>query len=181
MKTKTYLAFLAVVGTLILSGSAYSEEYTNRYVQDNQERSIEGINHGFQEIKTPAFPSGHVDQNDPHVQVLGWDPAVPLPRFLSAIKEGQTDQLAILRLLSAPNIIWRDPVSDEEKWVYYWMWSYKNEFDPNETIIYMNHEGKKVKHNSKPVVMVVTFDKNDVVDAFKIRLLKVKHDAFDEY
>jgi len=181
MKTKTYLAFMAVVGTLLLSGSAFSQDYKNRYVKDTENKRIDEIDYGYRQIVTPAYDDGTVAPNDPHVKVIGWDPAVPLSRFINNIKEGETDQLTVLRLLSAPNIIWRDPVSDEEKWVYHWIWSYENEWDPNHTIIYMNHSGKRLIHNQHPVSMVITFNRSDVVDHYSVRLLKVHHDTFDEY
>jgi len=181
MKTKTYLIFAAVVLGLVFSSVAHSQTYKSKYVQDNEERSLEGIHTGFRQIETEALPTGTMSPNDPHVKIIGWDPAVPLPRFINNIKEGETNQLAVLRMLSAPNIMWRDPVTEREKWVYHWIWSYANEYDPNETIIYMNHSGKKLKNNKKPVVMVINFNEKDIVEGYQIRLLKVRRDAFDEY
>src|SRR3972149_10666346 len=115
MKTKSLLAFTAVVGILFLSTSAYSQTYKSRYTQDNEDRKMDEIASGYRQRVTEVHPTGTISPNEPHVQVIGWDPAVPLPRFVNTIKEGETNQLTVLRLLSAPNVIWRDPITDKEK------------------------------------------------------------------
>ena len=111
------------------------------------------------------------------VQIIGWDPRVPLQRILDSIREGVTDQLTILRLFSAPNIISR---SDHEKetWIYHWKWSYNNTKSLGTTLISMDHPGLRLKSNKRPVSMVVTFNDKNIVESYAVRLLKVKKDSF---
>ncbi len=117
---------------------------------------------------------------DPHLSIVGWDGRVPLKYLLSAIQEGVTDQLTILRLFSAPNIITR---SDQEKetWVYHWIWSYNNTKNPDTTLILMDHQGLRLKNNKKPVSLSLVFNDKNVVESYSLKLLKVRHDAFYEH
>jgi len=182
---KTPILFLAGLLALNLSwaSSVYSQEVTNKYVKDTEERTTQGGNHGegYHEVYGPVLEGQALSWGDPHVKIIGWDPVVPIKRFVSAIQEGVTDQLTVLKLFSAPNIIARNPFQDKEMWVYHWVWSYENEADPNLTTITMNHPGEKVMHNEKPVSMIITFNDKDLVDSYVIRLLKVRKDIFNEY
>jgi hypothetical protein len=116
---------------------------------------------------------------DPRVQIIGWDTRVPLKYLLASIQEGVTDQSALLKLFSAPNIITR---SDQEKevWIYHWLWSYNNTKDPETTYILMNDQGLKLKHNKRPVSLSIVFNDKNIVESYSLKLLKVKHDRFYE-
>jgi hypothetical protein len=162
---------------------ARSQEVSNKYVKDTEERTTLGGTNGgsYKEASGPVLEGQALSYGDPHVKIIGWDPVVPIKRFVSAIQEGVTDQLTVLKLFSAPNIIARSPWQEKEMWVYHWLWSYENEQDPNLTAIDMTRPGQKVVHNKTPVSMIITFNDKDVVDSYVIRLLKIKKDAFDEY
>ncbi|MBL7685454.1 MAG: hypothetical protein JNK65_05405 [Deltaproteobacteria bacterium] len=179
MKTKTFTFLMFVGFTLIASVSGAQEyEHRNRYARDNEERLGLGVARGYKEFVEPVQSDAAVSEKDPHQKVIGWNSQVPSKRFINAIKEGETDQLAILKLFSSPNIMGRDPRTNKETWTYHYLWSYKDEQDPNNTIIMMNRPGQRLKKNRAPVSMVITFDDKDVVDSYTVKLLKVKRDAF---
>ncbi|MFO1518050.1 MAG: hypothetical protein U1F57_00065 [bacterium] len=158
---------------------AQEYEYKNRYVEDTKNRKAVGVLSGYKEYEVPMYSDAPVASNDPHVKVLGWDPNVPLPRFINTLKEGETDQLTVLKLFSAPNIITRNVRDNKETWVYQWLWSYADPEDPNNTTIMMDKVGNRLKRNRTPVSMVITFNDNDVVDSYSIKLIKYKRDAFN--
>lgn len=145
--------------------------------------SSKNSDHQSQEIvKESAIPDAkpqEVPFDDPHVSIIGWDGRVPLKYFLSAIQEGVTDQLTILKLFSAPNIITRTP-QEKENWIYHWVWSYNNTKNPETTLILMDHQGLRLKNNKKPVSLSLVFNDKNVVESYSLKLLKVRHDAFYE-
>jgi hypothetical protein len=181
---KTPILFLLGVLAFNLSWSSptRSQEAANKYVKDTEERTTLGgtAGQGYKEISSPVLETQALSYGDPHVKIIGWEAVVPLSRFISAIQEGVTDQLTVLKLFSAPNIIGRSP-KEKEVWVYHWLWSYENEGDPNLTTITMDHPGKKVLRNKTPVSMIVTFNDQNIVESYIIRLLRVKKDVFNEY
>ncbi len=179
MKIKFFFLFSFFILSFGSVSILQAQENQNRYVQDNTTRARLNSGKNIVEIVTPAYPEKEVSQEDPHVKIVKWDPNVPLPRILDSIKEGASTQMDILKLFSAPNVMLRT-AEDKETWVYRWMWSYKNEEDPNATLIQMAHAGKKVRHNSRPVSMIVTFNDKRIVESYVVRLIKTKKDLFDE-
>ncbi len=180
MKTKILL-FSAFVSLFFISNSWAQNDYESRYATDRQDHNYYNDPTRYIEYKSPALSDAAITNPNPHQTVIGWDPAVPVRRFVNSIQEGITDQQRILQLLSAPNIMWRSWRTGKETWIYHWMWSYADEQDPNKTVIYMNHPGKRVKQNKSPVSMIVTFNDKDIVESYAIRLLKIKKDEFDDY
>lgn len=178
MKTKAFLFSALLILTLgsIVHADPISE---NQYATDRQDRNYYNDPTRYIEYVEPANSDANVAAPNPHVSVIGWDPYVPLKRFINSIQEGITDQQGMLKLFSAPNIMWRSYKTNKETWVYHWIWSYQDEQDPNKTIIKMNKPGKRVKRNATPVSMIVTFNDKDIVESYNIRLLKVNKDAFD--
>ncbi len=179
MKTKI-LTFTAFLSFIFVSQVYAQPEYESRYATDRQERAYYNNPTRYIESIDAVHSDAAISAPNPHVSVIGWDPYVPLRRFVNSIQEGITDQQALLKLLSAPNIMWRSYHTGKEMWIYQWMWSYADEQDPNKTVIYMNHPGKRVKKNKTPVSMIVTFNDKDIVESYSIRLLKIKKDAFDD-
>jgi hypothetical protein len=115
MKTKTYLTFTVAVGLLLLSGSAFSQEYKNRYVKDYENKRIEEIDHGYRQIQSNAYDDGGVSQNDSHE---GHRLTPPYrARIINNLKR-ETDQPAVLRLSSAPTHLARSG-ERQEKWIYH--------------------------------------------------------------
>lgn len=179
MKTKTIL-FSALLSLFSLSYAHAQTGYESPYATERNERNYYNDPTRYIETTVPAQSEADVASPNPHVSVIGWDAHVPLKRFINAIQEGVTDQHAILKLFSAPNIMWRSPQTGKETWIYYWMWSYDNPEDVNKTMVYMDKPGYRVRKNKKPVSMMVIFNDRDVVENYSVRLLKVKHDTFDD-
>ncbi|MBF0492400.1 MAG: hypothetical protein HQM15_06435 [Deltaproteobacteria bacterium] len=123
-------------------------------------------------------PSHH--RHHSKVQIIGVESTVPQRRILDNLKEGVTDQLTVLKLFSAPNIITRSP-QDKETWVYNWIWSYQNEENPSQTTILMDQQGKRIRRNKKPVSLVITFNDKDIIESYAIKLIKAKKDTFSEF
>jgi hypothetical protein len=168
MKTKTF-AILAVLATvIILNNRAQTQD---RYIPDAQEKGKKEV------ASNPVITEHEISSADSHVKIIGWDSNVPAKRIINAIQEGVTNQITILKLFSGPNIIARSP-QDKETWVYYYLWSYKDDKDPNTTIIQMDHPGIRVKHNKTPVSLVITFNDKDIVESYSLRLLKVNKERF---
>lgn len=181
MKTKIFLFSALLSLTFISAGHAEGPINENQYATNREDRNYYNDPTRYIEYISPAQSDAAVANPNPHLSVIGWDPAVPVRRFINSIQEGVTDQQRILQLLSAPNIMWRSPRTGKETWVYHWMWSYQDEEDANKTVIYMNRPGKRVKKNKNPVSMTLTFNDKEVVESYAIRLLKIKKDQFDDY
>lgn len=181
MKTKIFLfsALLSLNFATVAHADGPINE--NQYSTQREDHNYYNDPTRYIEYKSPVYDDNFVANPNPHEDIVGWDPAVPLRRFINTIQEGVTDQQKILQLLSAPNVMWRSPRTGKETWVYSWMWSYSDEQDPNKTVIYMNHPGKRVKSNKHPVSMILTFNDKDIVESYTIRLLKIKKDQFDDY
>ncbi len=177
MKSKKILLSLLL---LSVSGVSLAHAYESRYVRDRDDRSNapHGIPLGYHEVVT-GLESQPYSQNDSHIHVIGWKSRVPLKTIVGFMQEGVTDQLSVLKHFSAPNVITRSP-QDKETWVYHWLWSYENEYDPERAMIKMDHPAKRMRKNKAPVSMVITFNKDDVVESYSVKMLKVKKDAFDE-
>lgn len=176
-----FSALSLLVGGLIAT-PALSDIPQNQYAQDRQDKATRnyydsGI--AYKEFGHPVYSDGSIPADDPHVKLLSWNPVVPLRRIVNTIQEGVTDQLTMLRLFSAPNIMTRSYATNKEVWVYYSLWSYVNQQDNNETLIIMDKAGRRLYKNKKPVVMVVTFNDKDIVENYNIRLLRVKNDQFN--
>ena len=164
---------LALVSSLIAYSTVKAEDGLGRNKYVNNE-----FNKNYWEYVEPVYDNPSQFRNE-KVQVIGFDSTVPERRILENLKEGVTDQLTVLKLLSAPNVITRSP-QDKETWVYHWIWSYQNEENPNQTQILMDHQGKRVRRNKKPVSLIITFNKKDIIDSYSLKLIKSKKDTFSE-
>ncbi len=173
MKTKNIFCLSVVFFSLILVGSVHAQVYQNKYLidRDNRNNAEWGVPSGYREVSEHSTQAALTGQSDPHVKVIGWDPKVPSKRVIQEIQEGVTDQIAILKLFSAPNIITRSP-EDKETWVYHWLWSYKDEYSPNGPTLLMDRAGKRVRRNRHPVSMELTFNNKDIVESYSIKLIK---------
>lgn len=172
---------LALTGLLALSTTLSANTYENKYLKERGYYSGDrnrAYNHYYRENINPAFEGQEVDPHDPKIKVLSWDSTIPLSRLLTHLREGKTDQNMVLRLFSGPNIITRS-LQDKEVWVYHWLWSYQNPEDANWTKIEMSKPGKRVRRNSRPVSLVLTFNKQDVLESYSVKFLKVKRDMFE--
>lgn len=179
MKTKTLL--FSAVFTLFLTSFAQAQTgYESPYATDRNDKNYYNDPTRYILSTVPVHSDAAVANPNNHVNVIGWDAHVPLRRFINAIQEGVTNQHAILKLLSAPNIMWRSPQTGKETWIYFWMWSYSDEEDVNKTMIQMDKPGYRVKKNKKPVSLVVVFNDKELVESYNFRLLKIKHDTFDD-
>lgn len=179
MKTKILL-FSAILSLAFVSQAKAQLGYESPYAMDRADRSYYNNPIRYVETIENAQSDANIADPNPHVSVIGWDAHVPLKRFVNAIKEGTTDVHAMLKLFSAPNVMWRSPQTGKVTWAYGWMWSYGDEEDLNKTMVYMDKPGYRVKKNKKPVVMVVVFNEKNIVESYSIRLLKIKNDTFDD-
>ncbi len=179
MKTKTLL--ISAAFSLFLTSFAQAQMgYESPYATDRNDKNYYNDPTRYLESTVPVHSDADVANPNPHVNVIGWDAHVPLRRFLNAIQEGVTNQHAVLKMFSAPNIMWRSPQTGKETWIYYWMWSYTDEEDVNKTMIQMDKPGYRVKKNKKPVSLVFVFNDQETVESYNIRLLKIKNDTFDD-
>ncbi len=182
MNKKILFSALSLLVVGLTASPAFSDFPQNQYAQDRQMKATnnaydDGI--AYKEFGRPVYSDQSIPADDPHVKLLSWNPVVPLKRIINTIQEGVTDQLTMLRLFSAPNIMTRSYATNKEVWVYYSLWSYVNQQDNNETLILMDRAGRRLYKNKSPVVMVVTFNDRDVVENYNIRLLRVKNDKFN--
>ncbi len=179
MKTKIFL-FSAILSLAFVAQAQAQLGYQSPYATDRDDRNYYNNPTRYIQHIDPVHSDAKIEDPNSHVSVIGWDAHVPLRRFINTIKEGVTDQQALLKLLSAPNIMWRSPQTGKETWVYHWMWTYEDEQDLNKTMIYMDKPGYRVKRNTKPVSLIFTFNDKEVVESYSFRLLKMKNDTFDD-
>ncbi len=167
---KTILA-LSVFTLLMSTSSVKADDVlgNNKYVNNE-------LNKNYLEEVTPVYDNPSQYKNY-KVQAIGYESTVPQNRILDNLKEGVTDQIEVLKLLSAPNVITRSP-QDKETWIYNWMWSYQNEENPDQTLFLMDRPGKRVRRNKKPVSLTITFNKKDIIESYNIKLIKSKKDTF---
>ena len=123
-------------------------------------------------IQSDDYQTPPADFIEQHLQLISWNPNKTEKKFLNKIKVGETTQLEILKLFSGPNIIQRQYPEDREMWVYYWLWSYDLKYPAEETMIKMSNPGRRILRGRNPVELEVMFGKNDVVEDFKLKLIK---------
>lgn len=123
-------------------------------------------------IQSEDYQTPSADYIEQHLQLISWNPTQPAKKFLNKIKIGETTQLEILKLFSGPNIIQRQYPEDREMWVYHWLWSYDLKYPIEETLIKMSNPGRRILRGRNPVELEVMFGKNDIVEDFKVKLIK---------
>ena len=81
-------------------------------------------------------------------------------------------------MLSGPNAIGLHYPDEREMWSYLWIWSYKLANPVEDTVIYMDHPGKKVLKGKDPVELHITFNEQDVVERVVLALIKKKNSQY---
>ena len=102
-----------------------------------------------------------------HLQLIFFYPTQPPKKNLQ-----QNKKIDILKLLSGPNIIGLDYPSEQEKWVYYWIWAYDLRYPIEDTLVKMDHPGRRLLRGKTPVELEIIFDDKDVVADVRMRLIK---------
>jgi hypothetical protein len=137
-------------------------------------------NHGKKvaEEPIPPPPACIPSSEHPKVNIIAWDSARKVSTILGAIQECVTTQWDILKLFSGPNTIGLHYPDEKEMWGYRWMWSYKLKNPIEDTIIYMDHPGKRLMKGKNPVNLLITFNKDDVVERVELNLIKKKNNQY---
>jgi len=170
-----FLAFLFLWPTM---SHADSWAWHNKYMRERGlvTLSESTTNNQYARIEEIVFTDDYAQPDSTyvkqHLQLISWYPTQPAKKILNRIKIGQTNQLDILKLLSGPNIIGLDYPSEQEKWVYYWIWAYDLRYPIEDTLVKMDHPGRRLLRGKNPVELEIIFDDKDVVADVRMRLIK---------
>ena len=115
----------------------------------------------------PIFPGKKI-------QLVSFEPDQKAGKIVGSIQEGVSTMYDVLHLLSGPNTIGLKYPEEREMWGYLWLWSYKLENPIEDSIILMDHTGKRVLKGKDPVELYITFNDHDVVDGIEMDLIKKK-------
>lgn len=126
----------------------------------------------------PPPPACVAQSESPKVKLLSWDPKQKVAKFLGVLKECSTTQWDVLNLLSGPNTIGLDYPEEKEMWGYLWLWDYKLQNPIEDTIVLMDHQGKRIKKGKNPVELYLTFNREDVLEKVKMVLVKKKKGSY---
>lgn len=113
---------------------------------------------------------------NPKVRIIGWNPNQKVSKFLGEIQECVSTQWDVLALLSGPNAIGLRYPEEREMWSYLWLWRYKLANPVEDTIIMMDHPGKRILKGKDPVELRITYNAQDVVERVELDLIKKKGD-----
>jgi len=130
----------------------------------------------FQEV--PPAPVCTSKSANPKVRLVAWDPKQKVDKFLGELQECVTTQWDVLKMLSGPNTIGLHYPEEHEMWGYLWLWNYKLQNPIGDTIIEMDHPGKRVQKGKNPVELRLTFNSDDVLERVEMDLIKKKNSDY---
>ena len=173
-------SFFFLISLFFLPTLAHADSWTwhNKYMRERGlvTLSESTTNNQYARIEEIVFTDDYAQPDSTyvkqHLQLISWYPTQPAKKILNRIKIGQTNQLDILKLLSGPNIIGLDYPSEQEKWVYYWIWAYDLRYPIEDTLVKMDHPGRRLLRGKNPVELEIIFDDKDVVADVRMRLIK---------
>jgi len=116
--------------------------------------------------------------DNPKVKLVSWDPDQKVSKFLGELQECVTTQWDVLRLLSRPNAIGLHYPEEHEMWGYLWLWRYKLQNPMEDTVIMMDHPGKRIMSGKDPVELRLTFNRDDVLERIDLDLIKKKNSDY---
>lgn len=165
--------------TILAPLAAHAENpLPNRYVikQEGTEFKNHVRSNNYANLEEVRFSEDYATPDETlvkkSVSVKSWSPEQPIKKFLNKIKIGESTQKDILALLSGPNIIERDHKTEQEKWVYSWLWSYDLRYPVEDSLIKMDHAGKRIVRGKNPVDLEILFDDSDKVTGVNMVLVK---------
>ncbi len=120
----------------------------------------------------PAAPVCSPHSPARKIQLVSFDPNQKAGKIVGAIQECVTTMYDVLKLLSGPNTIGLKYPEEKEQWGYLWLWSYKLQNPIEDSIIMMDHTGKRIKKGKNPVELYITFNDHDVVESVEMDLIK---------
>jgi hypothetical protein len=123
----------------------------------------------------PAAPTCVPNPEGHTVKLMSWEPKQKIAKFLGVLKECETTQWDVLKLLSGPNAIGLHYPDEKEMWSYLWMWSYDLKNPIEDTVIMMDQPGKRMKKAKNPVELYLVFNKQDVLERAYMILVKKKN------
>lgn len=127
----------------------------------------------------PTLPPSCVPSSqDPKIRIVSWDPHQKASKIMGEITECVSTMWDVLRILPGPNIINVTYPSEKEQWGYSWMWSYHLQNPIEDTIILMDHPGKRIVKGKKPVELYIVFNEEDVVERISMILIKKKRSKY---
>jgi len=124
----------------------------------------------------PAAPTCTSRSPGRKIELVSFDPHQPAGKVVGAIQECVTTMYDVLKLLSGPNSIELKYPEEKEQWGYLWLWSYKLQNPIEDTVILMDHPGKRIRKGKNPVELYITFNEHDIVDGVEMDLIKKNGD-----
>jgi hypothetical protein len=151
--------------------------FTKAYAQQRPTHRRHG-RAAVKKIEEPApQPACVPSQEGRTVKLMSWEPKQKIAKFLGVLKECETTQWDVLKLLSGPNAIGLHYPDEKEMWSYLWMWSYDLKNPIEDTIILMDQSGKRMKKGKNPVELYLVFNKQDVLERAYMILVKKKSNS----
>ncbi len=166
--------FICLLLILLTSSShAYNKYQDNQQVGVRSAHVYESGNARIQEIEfTDDILNPESSYVKRHLGLQSWYPAQFAKKFLNRVKIGESTQIDILKLLSGPNIITLEYPSEREMWVYHWLWSYDLRYPIEDTLVKMDHPGRRMLRGKNPVELEIVFNDKDIVSDIRMRLIK---------
>ncbi len=120
----------------------------------------------------PSAPTCTSKSPGRKIQLISFNPKQPAGKVVGSIQECVSTMYDVLKLLSGPNSIGLKYPEEKEQWGYLWLYSYKLANPIEDTMILMDHPGKRIKKGKDPVELYVTFNDHDIVDSVEMDLIK---------
>lgn len=167
---KKYLLTLILLTVLAVPGMAHADGLPEAPAPVRHHRVSRA-----KPVAEPPPPACVPSSEHPKVKLLSWNPKQKVAKFLGVLQECSTNQWDVLKLLSGPNTMGLHYPDEKEMWGYLWLWSYKLQNPLEETLILMDHNGKRIRKGKNPVELYLTFNRDDVLERVEMILVKKGH------